>query len=236
MAKATDSLKSWGAFLGNPIDNDTEMSRKTPQMFMEEFQRLKQRFSESRSTSDFKELNLLYEKYGISRAEFMKYSRIHAMLSNPPSEGAMTIGEVPVKDLDNLLQKGDYAGAVSLIKAGLSEQQLKELVNYPEHDRNFPDYHLTQFLPQLVKSDNFKSSDFLLLTFQMSKEGDKYVIRQDKDKFQKDMKNDAILGNFTDALQKLYREYTDNLLEDIPIPGLDNQNEEVRQQRTGIHR
>ena len=236
MAKATDALKSWGAFLGNPTENVTEASQKTPQAFMEEFQRLKMRFSETRSTADFKELNLLYEKFDISREDFMKYSRVYTMLNNNPKEDAIILGEVPAKELDELLQKGDYAGAVSRIKAGLSEDQLKELVNYPQDQRNFHDYHLTQFLPQLVKSENFKSSDYLLITFQMSKEGDKYIIRENKDKFQKDMKNDAILGNYTDALQKLYRDYTDTLLEDIPLPGLDIQKSEVNRQSPGIRR
>lgn len=121
MTKVKDTLKGWGAFLGNPTKsvtgNVTEESQKTPRAFMEEFQRLKMRFRETRSTADFKELNLLYEKYDISREDFMKYSRINAMLNNSPKEETIILGEVPAKELDELLQKGDYAGAVSRIKA-----------------------------------------------------------------------------------------------------------------------
>ena len=144
---------SWAFLLGrNDSPGENQRRNFSPSEFMEEYRKLRERFASTHQTADFKELHQLYEKYGISRADQLKYSRINSMLYGGKTVGGIVLGSVPATDLDELLQKGDFAGAVSRLKAGLSSEKLRELVDFPADRRSFDGYELMQWVPALAKS------------------------------------------------------------------------------------
>ena len=224
---------SWAFLLGrNDSPGENQRRNFSPSEFMEEYRKLRERFASTHQTADFKELHQLYEKYGISRADQLKYSRINSMLYGGKTVGGIVLGSVPATDLDELLQKGDFAGAVSRLKAGLSPEKLRELVDFPADRRSFDGYELMQWVPALAKSDEHKSSDVLLSYFRMVREGDQYVIRCDKDDFLKFMSDEGYLANFRRDLKDIDR----NWFEEVPVPGLDDSVELKQQQHSGMHR
>lgn len=205
----SEIMDAWAGLLLKE-DGPQEKKEFSPSEFMQEYDTLKKRYRETHETNDFKAVNSLYEKYGIDRADQLKYSRINSMLSNQDDVDGMVVGSVPAKEVDELLQKGDFAGALSRVRSGLDEDSLRRLVDYPEDQRDFYGYSLIQLIPQLAKSDSHKSSDSLLSSFGMYKDGDQYLIRVDKDNFQQLMKSSSIINHYYKDLKDIERHFFDD--------------------------
>lgn len=211
----SSSIEGWAGVLLK--DEGLQEKREfSPSEFMSEYETLKERFNKTHSTEDFKNLTCLYERYDISRADQLKYARIHSMLTNQKYADGMILGSVPAKDIEGLLQEGDFAGALTKIRAGLNEDSLQQLVDFPEDKRYFEGYSQTQWLPELIKSETHKSSDYLLQSFGMYKEGDQYVVRVNKEEFQNDMSNPLVLNNFNKDLKDIEKNWFSL---DLDLPG-----------------
>lgn len=182
---SNNSLKGWASLVeGEKPDIDYKS-------FMDEYRQLTAKVKEFHKTADFKEREGLSEKYGISRADMMKFARLDSMMNRSSGEDSVIVGRVSADKVDALIQGGHFAEAVSLIKDGLDTNALKEAQGHHAH------------VADLAKS-NFKSSDLLLSCyFGLSRDGDDYIVRCDSSRMRKDLDDPSVAPNFSRDLKKM---------------------------------
>lgn len=218
MSKELDSfIEGWSKIISGGREHKLERREFSPEDFMREYDELSRRFAESHSTVDFKARYALMEKYGIDRDLYIKYARLYEMRHDTGiNADGMEVGRVPAELVDGLLGRGDFSGALSAVRDGLSKEALDRLYFIPDRlsaDMSPHTVETLSWMPEFALLGDDKASDMLLSCYGLYRDGDDYVVRVEKGAHMAMLYDSSYRSNFMPSLERICEQVRGTSLE-----------------------